>query len=36
MNDLRFRDSIEFDMLCGEIGGLCFFLALKIVLSFAS
>ena len=36
MNDLRFRDSMECDMLCGAIGGLLFFLALKVVLSFVS
>ena len=32
----KFTDSIEFDMLCGAIGGLLFFLALKVVLSLVS
>jgi hypothetical protein len=36
MNDVRFRDSIECDMLCGAICGGVFFLALKVVLSFVS
>ena len=32
----KFTDSIEFDMLCGAICGGVFFLALKLVLSFAA
>ena len=33
---IKFTDSIEYDMLCGAICGGVFFLALKLVLSFAA
>ena len=33
---IKFTDSIEYDMLCGAIAGGFFFLALKLVLSFAA
>lgn len=33
---IKFTESIEFDMLCGAVGGAFFFLALKLVLSFVA
>ena len=33
---IKFTESVEFDMLCGAAAGGFFFLALKLVLSFAA